>query len=66
MKNAKILHYKEVIRKYGELYKDFYRSNRTSIIQLLYQVFWMYRRVVVVVCIFYMSEIPSIQIGFLM
>jgi hypothetical protein len=65
MKQAGIL-YKELTKhRFGELYQDFYRSNSTSMMQLLYQVFWMGRRVVVVLCIFYFSETPSIQIGVL-
>ena len=36
-KKAKVLHKNKTLRKYGELYKDFYRSdNTTSIMQLLY------------------------------
>ena len=52
-------------QKWGDYISVVLCVNSTSMMQLLYQVFWMGRRVVVVLCIFYFSETPSIQIGVL-
>ena len=39
---------------------------RPTLYHLLYNVFFMMRRVATIVCIFYMARVPSFQIGCMM
>jgi len=50
------------IENYGELYEPHLRDNPT-IYQIFYNSFFMFRRLIAVLCIFIMQSLPSFQIG---
>jgi hypothetical protein len=66
LKKSKSLHKNESKQKYGELYQDFLRGHDTEMNKLLYNVFWMVRRIISVICFFFLTQTPSLQIGILM
>ena len=49
------MHLKESKQKFGELYKDFLRGHNTDMKKLLYNVFWMKRRILSVICFFFFT-----------
>ena len=55
LKKSKKMHLKESKQKFGELYKDFLRGHNTDMKKLLYNVFWMKRRILSVICFFFFT-----------
>ena len=65
LKSQDLLHHEKIKHQYGALYEQQLVKNPT-LYHLLYNVFFMYRRITTLICIFYMYQIPSFQIGCMM